>query len=81
MPDGSTLRLPALSALLKNLQHDDDEVRIWSLAALAGLGPAAHKAVPCVLPLLMDKQARVRDAAKKALVALDPELANRAASR
>jgi HEAT repeat protein len=67
----------ALPTLLKALHDKEDQVRLWSLAALANMGPGARRAVPELSPLLMDGDLRIREAAQRTLLAVEPDLAAR----
>jgi hypothetical protein len=57
----------AATPLVKLLEHGNPDVRRAAAEALARMGPAASEAVPALRDCLKDRDAGVRDAARKAL--------------
>lgn len=61
----------AIPALIKALNDSDDEVRVWSMAALRSLGPAAKAAIPALRQAAKDKDQGIRTNARAALVQIE----------
>jgi HEAT repeats len=71
---------PQLSvpALIKCLSSQNPSIRRQASTALAHFGADAKPAVPTLINLLNDSAQRVKDAARDALKAIDPEAAEKA---
>lgn len=62
----------AIPALTDAIADTNFEVRVWSMSALASLGPAAKSAVPALKKALQDKDPGIRTNAKAALADIEP---------
>ena len=61
----------AVPALIETLNDTDSEVRIWSMAALRSLGPAAKEALPALKQATKDKDEGIRTSAKATIVEIE----------
>jgi len=61
----------AVPALIEALNDTDYEVRIWSMAALGSLGPAAKEAIPTLKQATTDKDQGIRGSAKATIVEIE----------
>jgi len=62
----------AVPALVYQLAHQRADVRQWAAVMLGELGPTAKEAIPPLQDALKDQDAKVRDAARRALEKVDP---------
>jgi HEAT repeat protein len=61
----------AVPALIEALNDSDYEVRIWSMAALGSLGPAAKEALPALKQATKDKDEGIRGSAKAGIAQIE----------
>jgi TonB family protein len=61
----------AVPALIEALNDTDYEVRLWSMAALGSLGPAAKEAIPALKQATKDKDEGIRGSAKATIVEIE----------
>ena len=59
---------PAVSALVKGLDDDEEQVFFWSATALTNLGPDAHEATPELIKRLRRSGRRYRDQVRLRMV-------------
>jgi HEAT repeat protein len=70
-----------IPALIETLKNSDGDVR-WSAAiGLGTFGDRAKEAIPALQAALHDKDARVREAAGKAIARIDPSQAPKPAGK
>ena len=62
----------AVPSLVYQLAHQRADVRQWAAVMLGELGPTAKEAIPPLQDALKDQDAKVRDAARRALEKVDP---------
>lgn len=62
----------AVPSLVYQLAHQRSDVRQWAAVMLGDLGPTAKEAIPPLQDALKDRDALVRDAARRALEKVDP---------
>lgn len=66
-------RISELPGLLKRLRDRDVDKRLRAARRIAGIGPAAKKAIPQLTRLLEDEQGVIRTTGAAALLQLDPK--------